>query len=218
MRNVFVFLAVSSLVSGIAAGVGCSSNSSGGTGGTTTSTHAATSSHSSASTTSSSSTSSSSGAGGSGGSTGAGGAPTNPFECTVPAAPPSKGSCVTYVSSDGGAEVDAGVNDAGDPSITNCDPVTNAGCTGTDVCLPDFNSATNMNYFCQAGGSPAAVCGDCTNANCGPGALCVGLNQAQTVAVCVQMCCTDADCGSGKCNMAALGSPLPSNVGTCTTM
>src|SRR5215475_9258691 len=61
------------------------------------------------------------------------------LECTVPA-PPSMGSCVVVPVSDAG-ELDAGLDDAGNASITTCNPVTNAGCTGADVCaLDDMNA------------------------------------------------------------------------------
>jgi hypothetical protein len=148
---------------------------------------------------------------------------------------------VTFVPGDAG-EIDAGIDDAGDPSITNCNPVTNAGCTGTDVCGPDFNSSTNMNYFCQPAQSMGnvPVCGNCTSlsASCGAGGICLVLDQVGSCsadtdcpasefcdsqsgtcadAFCAQMCCTDADCGStGKCDTADLG--LPSNVGFCVPM
>ena len=151
-----------------------------------------------------------------GGSTGgSGGAAPSPVECTLPATPPSNGSCVTFVAGDAG-EVDAGVDDGGVASITTCNPVTNAGCTGTDWCGPD---ATNSNFFCQPAGTPAGIlaCGDCTElaATCGGGGLCVGFT-ADTY-TCINMCCTDADCGAGKCDTTVLTNALPSGVGLCVT-
>ena len=140
------------------------------------------------------------------------------FECTVPASPPSGGSCVPFPG-DGGlsdaGELDAGLNDAGLASITNCNPLTNAGCTGTDVCNPDQGS----NFVCMQAGSPAglAVCGDCTaqNATCGVGGICLAVDQAMTQYECVQMCCTNADCGNGTCNTTLLSPALGDSVGVC---
>jgi hypothetical protein len=234
MRQLAFIIAVSSTL-GLAAFAGCGSSnnsttSSTGGGQKTTTTQSTTSSSSSGkgptassssgSTTGSSTSSTSSGAGGAtgtGGSMGVGGAAAN-FACMVPSTPPSKGSCVTGTIGDAGVELDAGIDDAGNASVTNCDPVTNAGCAGTDVCGPDAN---NMHYFCQPAGSPGnvAICGDCSSdqATCGAGGLCVGVSQTQFY--CVQMCCTNADCGStGKCDIMGLQNPLPSGVGICVPM
>ena len=135
-------------------------------------------------------------------STGAGGGAPAP-ECTVPATAPSLGSCVDFTS-DAGVELDAGVNEAGVAAETTCNPVTNEGCTGTDVCGPD----NGYSFYCQPAGSPAgvAVCGDCTatgatcaaGAYCGPAKTCVAGGMGISGAACT----SDADCASGlRCDL-----------------
>jgi hypothetical protein len=213
MRNAGFFI-VGTLVAGLVAFAGCSSSATGTGATTSTTTHTTTSSHTSGSTTTTATT------GGTGGTTGTGGSTTAGWQCTVPAKPPSNGSCVTVTGlTDGGAELDAGLDDGGAASITTCNPVTNAGCTGADVCNPDLPN--NKHYICQGGGSPAGItlCGDCTadTATCGPDLLCVGDSGGNTY-TCVQMCCTDADCGTGKCSTMELQDALPSGVGLCITM
>jgi hypothetical protein len=128
------------------------------------------------------------------------------------------GSCVSF-STDAGVELDAGLDDAGNATQTNCNPVTNEGCTGTDTCNPD-NSGKY--WVCQPVGTMPniAVCGDCTAAQayCKFGGLCVGVTK--TMAQCWQMCCSDADCGgaAGSCaTTGVLQNPLPNNVGICFT-
>jgi hypothetical protein len=146
-----------------------------------------------------------------------------PAECTIPSPPPSHGSCVTIPAYDGGAELDAGVDNMGNASRTTCNPITNEGCTGTDLCQPD-NSG--MFYDCQPAGTPSKVafCGDCTapQATCVPGAFCVG-NVGGTIFTCTAFCCTNADCGGTNgdagtgpfCDTQAFAMPLPDNVGIC---
>lgn len=213
MRNlVFFFTAASA--SCIVAFIGCSSNgSSGATGSTSASSGAPIQSSSSASTsatTSSVSTSSESSSSGSGGTGGSGGS-TVVGDCNVPLPAPSHGSCVTPVLVDGG-EADAGVDDAGNASTTTCNPITNAGCTGTDVCMADFDFT---NYYCQPAGTPANIplCASCTGfATCAPGGLCVGTDEANVT--CAPMCCDDADCApSGTCDKTSI--PMPAGVGYC---
>jgi len=223
MRTIVLF-AAGTLLSGLVAFVGCSNGGSGstgtGNGGGTSNSSAKASVSSTTSTTSTGGTGQGvGGSAGAGGSAGTGGAAAD-FACAIPATPPSKGSCVAFTPGDAG-EIDAGLNDAGDPSVTNCNPVTNAGCTGTDTCGPDFADDTNMNYFCQPSGSPAgiAACGDCSadTATCGAGGLCVQVSN--TAFFCAQLCCTNADCGaSGKCDTQQFQTPLPSGVGICVPM
>ena len=197
MRTFILSLVLSS-ISGLTALVGCSSGGAkGGTGGDA----------GVGATTSSSSGSSSSGDSSSSG----GGAN---IDCVAPSAPPSRGSCVMPVLGDAG-ELDAGVDDAGIASITTCNPVTNTGCTGTDLCQADYDFT---NYYCQQPGSPANVpiCASCTgNATCAPGGLCVGTNNANVV--CAPMCCDDGDCGaSGRCDKTSIR--MPAGVGFCVPM
>ena len=123
------------------------------------------------------------------------------------------GSCVDFTS-DAGVELDAGLDEAGNASMTTCNPITNEGCLGTDVCGPDNGSS----FYCQPAGSMAGVvvCGDCTatGATCAAGGYCAGSSAGEDLS-CLQMCCTDADCGTGTCDPAFLQPPLGSGVGVC---
>jgi hypothetical protein len=214
----------------VAAWMGCSSNSGGGTTGTTLGTGAGatvgstvqsgtgtnTGTASTGSTGTGAATSSGTTTGG-GGSMGVGGASAN-LTCMVPATPPSKGSCVTFVGVDGG-EADGGLDSMGNGSITICDPITNAGCTGTDVCGLD----TSGKYWdCFEGGNPPIpLCGNCSasTAICADGTFCVGFGaMGSPDAWCAQLCCSNADCGTGgTCDMMAfgMGNELPNSVGIC---
>jgi hypothetical protein len=166
MRNVAVFITVSCLT-GVIAAVGCGTKSSTPvTGGSSSS---------------SSQSSSGTGGGGGAGGSGAGGGTTVTLDCTIPAMPPSMGTCVSFTS-DAGVELDAGLDDAGFAATTTCNPITNEGCIGTDVCGPDQGS----NFYCQPAGSTpnVAVCQDCTALGttcaiggfCGPGMGPLGSN------------------------------------------
>lgn len=192
MRKAAVFLAASCFTGGIAV-VGCSSSKP---------------------SPSSGASSSSSGAGGGGGGGGETAAPV--LACTLPTMPPSKGSCVTFTSQPG-VELDAGVDEGGNASVTTCNPITNEGCTGTDVCGPD----NGAHFYCHPAGSMPNVtaCGDCTSphATCAIGGYCQpGASGATNT--CFPMCCTDADCGTASgatCNARYFLPPLGSNVGVC---
>jgi hypothetical protein len=132
--------------------------------------------------------------------------------CAVPASPPSKGSCVVVPISDAG-ELDAGLDDAGNAAMTTCNPITNAGCTGADVCTLD---SAGMYFVCASAGAPnVAACGACGPASmsCKAGELCFVTDPGSMMANCAQLCCTDADCGTGRCESATFG--LPSGVGLC---
>jgi hypothetical protein len=121
----------------------------------------------------------------------------------------------------GATELDAGLNEAGNASATICNPITNSGCTGTDVCGPDNSGSF---WVCTPGGSPdVALCGDCSSqtAVCAAGNICIGYQAPDGGAgptECVHYCCTDADCGgaSGSCNTSGLQPPLPNSVGICS--
>jgi hypothetical protein len=144
--------------------------------------------------------------------------PTGPFECTVPSTAPSLGSCVTTVAA----------NDAG--TGVECNPVTQSGCTGTyNACdynvddtgnLIGFTCFPNMMYTVPACGS----CDPTYNKGpfCKPGFTCLVLDQAAQTGTCVRYCCTDGDCGSGKCAVtlrdAGVWSPVSNTLGVCTTM
>jgi hypothetical protein len=120
-------------------------------------------------------------------------------------------------------ELDAGLDNSVNASQTTCNPITNAGCTGTDLCSTD-NSGNFWVCYQTGGGTFVQTCGDCTasTAVCGVDNICISyvddagdnwLNE------CVRYCCTDADCGdagAGSCNTAVLDPPLPNGVGICS--
>ncbi len=113
------------------------------------------------------------------------------FACDTPSSPPSKGSCVTVP--------DAGVvtNDGG----VHCDPVTNARCPSGQTC--DVTSDTNGNVnglACYPGNNSAELCALCSATEgpfCAGGLTCAHVDTALTA--CARFCCSDADCGSGRC-------------------
>jgi len=103
-------------------------------------------------------------------------------------------------------------------SLDECNPVTNDGCDtasgeacdavypGQFACLPSF-------------GTLAGICQPCDNfysPYCSPGLRCHAATHE-----CARYCCTDADCGSGKCVIdpaVVFGLPLSvsgDNVGLC---
>jgi hypothetical protein len=112
-------------------------------------------------------------------------------QCTVPATPPSGGSCIT-------------LNDA---SIT-CNPVTNAPCNQDAGygCDTDFDGG----YLCLPK-STVSLCGDCNEVNgpyCIGTATCLPLSDAGTEH-CFRYCCTDSDCAPGHCDKTTYGiAPL----------
>ena len=124
------------------------------------------------------------------------------WECALPTPSAASGSCIQVLGSGSGG------GGTGLPSV--CNPVNNAGCVAPEVCGPDVDETS---YVCSAGGSSASVCGDCSEAVCGPGTVCTLLAGTKR---CVQMCCTDTDCGQGQCNPAAVAPKLPLGIGLCT--
>jgi hypothetical protein len=112
-------------------------------------------------------------------------------QCTVPATPPSGGSCIT-------------LNDAG----IQCNPVTNAPCDADAGlgCDTDFKGG----YACLPK-STVAVCGACNEVNgpyCIGTATCLPLTDAGSQE-CYRYCCTDSDCTPGHCDKTTFGiSPL----------
>lgn len=184
MRNVGIFV-VLSLVSGIGAVVGCSSNSGGGSGGstgTTTSSHSSTST-SSTSSTSTSSTSTSSGAGGGAGGGGALSVVCNPVTnagCT------NGDACDTSADSGGnliGFACYMGPNTVAD--CASCDPTYAASpfCAPGSTCQPTNSAGTT--------GQCAHYC--CTDADCG----------------------TDGTCAMTDSSNAPLYAPVSSTLGLC---
>jgi len=133
------------------------------------------------------------------------------------------GGSTTSTSSGTGTSTSTGTSgtststsSSGSMSSASCNPVTNAGCSGSDVCGPD---ATGTTYTCQPQGSPAnlAACDDCSDpaSTCGAGGICIALDESGSVAICVEMCCTDADCGLGRCSTTGILPALPDGVGVC---
>jgi hypothetical protein len=72
---------------------------------------------------------------------------------------------------------------------TPCNPVTNVGCaTAGEAC-----DIAESGFQCYPPPNDIAVCGVCGDgAFCAPGNVCVN-------GQCLHYCCTDGDCGSGKC-------------------
>lgn len=199
-----------SLVSAAAAFLACSSSStSTADGGKTGSSTGASSSSRGTGPGSSSGAASSTHSTRSGSSSSGDAGPTNPFECTVPATPPSGGSCVTLVAP----------NDAG--TGVECNPVTNAGCTGGAACDINTNSSlTVIGFACYPPPATATICDPCSDHSgpfCGPNLTCLSLRKE---AVCASYCCTNADCGGGVCSTSlgglSLFGPLAPSVGVCT--
>jgi hypothetical protein len=203
----------------VSAWMGCSSNSGGGSGtgagttssgtkaGSTSGTGAGTSSGTGANTSASSGAGAGTGTGGAAGTGGGTGGAGIPLECTVPSTPPSGGSCVTTVPE----------NDAG--TGIECNPVTNGSCAATDECDGDADSNGNsLGFVCFPGPNTATLCGACDNSAgpfCGGGMTCINEQ-------CAKYCCTDADCGAGKCTTmdseGSLFGPIAPALGICTTM
>jgi hypothetical protein len=107
------------------------------------------------------------------------------FACEVPASPPSAGSCVT-------------TNTSG----ISCNPVTNVSCDGGQACDITVDSSSEMvtGFTCYDGPNDATLCGACSvngGASCGGGLSCA--NVSPTWLACARFCCSDADCGAGRC-------------------
>jgi hypothetical protein len=73
---------------------------------------------------------------------------------------------------------------------TPCNPMTSAGCTGAGSAC-DIGAS---GFECYPPPNDVALCGTCGEAEgfCVAGAVCIESK-------CMHYCCTDADCGSGKC-------------------
>lgn len=92
---------------------------------------------------------------------------------------------------------------------SECNPVTNDPCNtaGGEAC--DLNGSGV--FVCFPAPNDALACAACSNANgpfCTPGYHCA---EDTTGGMCTRFCCTDADCGTGKCDMTG----MPSGVGIC---
>lgn len=70
-----------------------------------------------------------------------------------------------------------------------CNPMTNAGCTNAGAAC----DIGETGFQCYDPPNDVAVCGACGDgAFCQPGNVCIDSQ-------CLHYCCTDADCGTGKC-------------------
>jgi hypothetical protein len=128
------------------------------------------------------------------------------FACEVPASPPSTGSCVTTSTS--------GVA---------CNPVTNAPCVAGQACDITVDSTSEMvtGFTCYDGPNDATLCAPCSTtggASCGGGLSCADVSA--TFLACARFCCTDADCGAGRCLTTdgqgrALFGAVASGLGLC---
>jgi hypothetical protein len=122
---------------------------------------------------------------------------------------PSNGSCVPFTAAAGAPELDAGFDDAGHASRTVCNPLTNEGCTGTDICGVD-NSGEYWVCLPTAGflivntdDDCGQICNSsdtCYTAVCAADNICVPdvTTTNGTGNVCLKLCCTDDDCGGVK--------------------
>jgi hypothetical protein len=188
---------------------GCGSSKSAGTGGAgTTGTTATTGTKSTTGTTGVTTGTGTGGNPGVGG--GTGGTLPDPFECTIPATPPSGGSCVTV-----GAANDAGTG-------IECNPVTNAPCPTGQQCDTNFDMNNNLIGFVCFPSNNVAVCMTCDPSNnlaCAASGTCFTYDNAGDSA-CAQYCCTDTDCGAGKCSTMVGGGfgPVAPMLGVCTLM
>lgn len=96
---------------------------------------------------------------------------------------------------------------------SECNPVTNEGCTGAGEACDLSGSGV---YVCFPPPNDAAMCADCSNSAgpfCAPGFHC---NEDMNGGKCTHYCCTNADCGTGTCDMTTV--MLPNGVGICVGM
>jgi len=103
-------------------------------------------------------------------------------------------------------------------SSDDCNPVSGSGCSDGEVCDSNYPGV----FSCAVNaGSLAKLCQPCDNVN---SPYCdVGLHCYTGSNTCARFCCTDADCGTGKCQLdqtADFQQPLPltkETVGLCVT-
>ncbi len=99
----------------------------------------------------------------------------------------------------------------------DCNPVSGSGCAGAE-CDADYPGV----FECSVnGGTLSRLCEPCDDVNspfCGSGLHCFAGSST-----CARFCCTDADCGTGKCELDQtidFQQPLPltrEKVGICLT-
>lgn len=91
------------------------------------------------------------------------------------------------------------------PPPNECNPITNEGCDTAAGEACDFGQSLT----CYPAPNDVALCGACDAAMgpfCQAGSTCALNNQ------CTKFCCTDADCGTGKCDLTLTGDVF----GLCT--
>jgi len=120
-------------------------------------------------------------------------------ECTLPSTFPSGGSCVTVVAA----------NDAG--TGVQCNPVTNAPCASGYACDVAAPAGTITGFECYPPPNTALVCGACDDST----TFCAGGETCFSGAECAHYCCTNADCGAGKCTTGGF-APVAPSLGICT--
>jgi hypothetical protein len=112
------------------------------------------------------------------------------MSCTAPATAPSAGSCVTV-----------------DGTKNKCNPITNQGCDTAAGEACDFGSA-GFECYPSPPANTEALCAACDLTNgpaCLPGSSCVNAIGDAGATKCARFCCTDADCGAGKCDTTTTG-------------
>lgn len=81
-----------------------------------------------------------------------------------------------------------------------CNPVTNDGCGGGGACDLTGDTKLPPNFVCYSGPNPKGLCEPCSDED--PTLYCGAFFTCHTdAAVCARWCCTDADCGSGVCEL-----------------
>lgn len=118
---------------------------------------------------------------------GGGGTPVD-MVCAAPATAPSAGSCVTV-----------------DGTNNKCNPVTNQGCNTAAGEACDFG-ASGFECYAAPPANTEALCAACDITNgpaCLPTSTCIDATAGGTK--CARFCCTDADCGAGKCDTTVTG-------------
>ena len=146
------------------------------------------------------------GAPGTGPSTPTGGAPTGGEN--------SGGSGATAASGGAGAGGASGIAlPAGcfNGASAECNPLTNAGCTGGAACDIGIDENQVSHLVCYPPPNPAPVGGACNAKDgpfCVPGSVCTG-----SPGTCVPFCCSNADCG-GNTACAAI-DPTLGTLGAC---
>ena len=128
-------------------------------------------------------------------------------------------------SGTGGSGTGGGGTGGGGGYAILCNPVTNAGCAAGEECDGDVDNSNDLiGFICYPPPNTAKVCDTCDDMNgpyCGGGLTCVGVSA--TTSVCARFCCSDADCGTGKCTMvdgsnATLFGPIAPSLGVCLAM